>query len=372
MERELDKAKKNAEEARSQWESLRKERDFHRENFSKTVNEKNAILNDYKTLNNLHEDFVSKIDDLKLKYEHLCKSKSLMKLDAEKLTREKEQKTSEKNKLQSELERFDFKIKKELEEEENKNRIFNLPGVSGKEKTPWPSDVRNNLYLLKNYNPMNINLNISKQIKAHETKPASCMAVHFKMHVVATGGDDATFKIWDMKNNEELASEIGHSDYITGIDLHPKGMFLATCSGDSTVKLWDLYNLKAKSTFYDHNAVVWSVKFHDTGDFILSCSEDSSIKLFDLNHEKCRAKYMGHTDSVNKISFQPFTNYFASCSADKSISIWDMRLGLTVQTFYGHMNNINDVIFNSRGDILYSCDADGVVKSWDIRKVAEM
>ena len=67
MERELDKAKKNAEEARSQWESLRKERDFHRENFSKTVNEKNAILNDYKTLNNLHEDFVSKIDDLKLK-----------------------------------------------------------------------------------------------------------------------------------------------------------------------------------------------------------------------------------------------------------------------------------------------------------------
>ena len=188
MRKELEKAKKNAEEAKSQWESLRKERDFHKENYSKTVNEKNAILTDYKTLNSLHEDFDSKIGDLKLKYEHLCKLKSLMRLDSEKLGREREQKTAEKNKLQLELERFDFKIKIDNEEKEKKNKIFNLPGLS-KERTPWPSDVRNNQYLLKSYNQMNLNLNINRQIKAHETKPASCISVHYKMHVVATGGD---------------------------------------------------------------------------------------------------------------------------------------------------------------------------------------
>lgn len=103
MVKELDKAKKNAEEAKSQWESLRKERDFHKENFVKTVNEKNMIANDIKTLKGLHEDFQSKISDLKLKYEHLCKSKSLMKLETEKLTREKDNKISLINKLQIEF-----------------------------------------------------------------------------------------------------------------------------------------------------------------------------------------------------------------------------------------------------------------------------
>ena len=92
MKKELEKANKNAEEVKSNWENLRKERDFHRENYIKTVQEKTNIANDIKTLQNLHEDFTSKIADLNLKYEHLCKNKSLMKLDLEKMRQEKEKK----------------------------------------------------------------------------------------------------------------------------------------------------------------------------------------------------------------------------------------------------------------------------------------
>lgn len=105
MVKELEKAKKNAEEAKSQWESLRKERDFHKENFLKTVNEKNMIARDIKSLKKLHDDFQSKISDLKIKYEHLCKSKSLMKLETEKLIRERDKRLQDINKMQYELER---------------------------------------------------------------------------------------------------------------------------------------------------------------------------------------------------------------------------------------------------------------------------
>lgn len=93
---------------RSQWESLRKERDFHKENFVKTVNEKDLIAKDIKSLQTLHEEFGSKIDDLKYKYEHLCKSKSLMELENDKLEKEKTFKSTEINKLQFELEKVYF------------------------------------------------------------------------------------------------------------------------------------------------------------------------------------------------------------------------------------------------------------------------
>jgi WD40 repeat protein len=369
MEKELDRAKKNAENAKSQWESLRKERDFHKISHKNTDEEKKAISNDITLLKAHHKDFQSKIDDLKIKYEHLCKSKSLMRLELEKIEKDCESKAMEINKTQLEIEKIETKAKAHPEIVEKKVKFNQVlrPG----EKTPWPKDIRNNLYLMQNYSAINATPSISKSIKGHD-KPIGCISVHIKKHVVATGGDDATFKIFNMLTYDELASGLGHNEYISGIDIHPRGLFMATCSGDHTIKLWDLFNMKVKSTFYDHNGTVWSTKFHDTGDFLLTSGEDASIKLFDLNTLKCRSHYQGHSDAVNKINFQPFTNYFASCSADKSISIWDMRLGLTVQTFYGHINTVNDVVFNSRGDMLYSCDGDGIIKVWDIRKVSEV
>ena len=369
MKNELEKANRNAEEAKSNWESLRKERDFHKENYLKTVQEKANIANDIKTLQKLHNDFTSKISDLNLKYEHLCKNKSLMKLDLEKMKKEKEKKEKEILKLQEEINMLDLKSKKESKDQ----KIMVLPYKATRpgEKTPWPSDIRNNIFLLQNCSTFSSSpTQTGKVIKAYE-KSASCMTVHIKKNVVATGGDDAVFKIYDMSKCEELASGSFHTQYISSIDIHPKGSYLATASGDYTINLWDLLSLKVKAQFCS-DSVVWSCKFHDTGDFLLASTDEGIIKLYDLNVCQQRSVYRGHTDSVNKINFQPFTNYFASCSSDKSISIWDMRMGLTVQTFYGHLNSINDVVFNARGDMLYSCDADGLIKAWDIRKVSEV
>lgn len=84
---------------------MRKERDFHRDNFQKTVHEKELITNDIKTLKNLHEEFHSKISDLKCKYEQLCKTKSLMRLDTKKLENEKNNINTEIIKIHNELEK---------------------------------------------------------------------------------------------------------------------------------------------------------------------------------------------------------------------------------------------------------------------------
>ena len=84
---------------------MRKERDFHKENYLKTVNEKELINKDIKTLKKLHDDFQSKISDLKNKYEQLCKSKSLMRLDTKKLENEKNQINTDIIKMHNELEK---------------------------------------------------------------------------------------------------------------------------------------------------------------------------------------------------------------------------------------------------------------------------
>jgi hypothetical protein len=191
---------------------LRRERDFYIDNFTKTENEKKLITADIKTLENLHEEFTAKTSDLKIKYEALCKSKSLMDLETNKLIREIDASKNEIEKLQKEMDQLDEKIKMETEGSDFKIKMPLAP-VKKSDKTPWPKDVRNNIYLLQSYSPMNSAPGIIKPMKAHD-KPIGCMAVHMRKHVIATGSDDCSFKIFNMQNNEEMASAVAHSVHI--------------------------------------------------------------------------------------------------------------------------------------------------------------
>lgn len=71
----------------------------------KTVKEKELINLDIKSLKKLHDDFQSKISDLKNKYEQMCKSKSLMRLDTKKLENEKNHINGEIIRMHNELEK---------------------------------------------------------------------------------------------------------------------------------------------------------------------------------------------------------------------------------------------------------------------------
>lgn len=82
---------------------MRKERDFHKEFYLKTKGEKELISNDIKTLQELHTEFQSKIDDLNKKYQQICKSKSLMELDVRKLDSDCKKKALLVDQLQNEI-----------------------------------------------------------------------------------------------------------------------------------------------------------------------------------------------------------------------------------------------------------------------------
>ena len=196
MQRELEKASHSAEEVKSNWDNLRKERDFHRENYVKTRREKENITKDIKTLQSLHSDFRLKIDDLNLKYEHLCKNKSLLKLDLEKMKKERDRKESEILRIQEEINNIDIKSKKsKLGNRDEKIVALPYKRTRPGEKVPWPHEIRNNIFLLQNPGSFSGAPNCVKNIKAYDSSSASSLTVHIKKNVVATGGDDAVFKI---------------------------------------------------------------------------------------------------------------------------------------------------------------------------------
>lgn len=85
MRDELTGAKVVAEQAKSTWEKLRKERDFHKTHQNRVNEEKVVIGENIKKIKIVHEEYEEKIEEIKKKLQTSVKEKALLKLEKDKL-----------------------------------------------------------------------------------------------------------------------------------------------------------------------------------------------------------------------------------------------------------------------------------------------
>ena len=363
---EVKQMKDIAGRAQGTWDKFRKERDYHRMNHNRVVQEKNILVTDLKRLKNHMKAYEPAIDELKRKYELMIREKMLIKLERDRLklrVKVLDDQVSHLTQLSTQDNTSPSIIKDKNRSatlKVRKQAIFPLEETIINPYTNLEFDVAEvNNFLLK------------KSFKGH-LNSVSTIAFHPKKPIFATGSDDEVWKLWTLSDCELVMSGEGHKGWLSGLHFHPHGSHLATSSGDSTVKIWEFAQARCSTTFTEHTQAVWGCEFHYAGDYLATCSMDHTIKIWDLIANKCRQTLRGHVDSVNAICWQPYSSNVCSASGDKTVSIWDGRTGLCVQTLYGHTNSCNHVAMTNQGNTIVSCDADGIIKAWDVRMVSEL
>ncbi|MCJ1464442.1 hypothetical protein MMC07_003055 [Pseudocyphellaria aurata] len=207
--------------------------------------------------------------------------------------------------------------------------------------------------------------NCDQNLKGHSS---GISAVSFSPngHLVASGSDDSTVRLWDVITGFCRSTLQGHFSGVSAVAFSPNGRLLASGSFDSTVRLWDVTAESYQNTFEGHSSGVRAIAFSPDSQLIASASDDSTIRLWDTVTSTCRNTLEGHSDWVRAIAFSPDGHSVASGSRDATLRLWDVATGSCSSILKGHSSGIYAVAFSANGLLLASASGDSKVRLWDV------
>ncbi|CBH16612.1 paralyzed flagella protein 20 [Trypanosoma equiperdum] len=366
----------------------KKERDFHRANHNRVVQEKNKLLKLLRQAQSHAEDLNPTLNELRQKCEALHKGKTMLSIERDKLEAKVLKLEKQVESLEQQLKLHETTRTKEPSPRQRDKQVAKVDGTKsgtkgGKSATRagdaaadtfrWPPDERrrpanaSGAFLAPTEPSSWI---CQSSFKAH-SMPVTKIAMHPEKPAVVTSSDDGTWRLSALPQGELVMSGDGHKSWVSSVVMHPTGTMVATASGDKTVKLWDFAKNGCRLTLKAHCDGVWCLDFQETGLLLASGSLDQTARVWDVTTGKCRQTLRGHVDAVNGVAWRQYTNTLCTVSGDKTVSLWDVRANCCSQTLYGHRNAVQSVTTVGPTTNVATCDADGVVMLWDTRRMEQ-
>jgi formylglycine-generating enzyme required for sulfatase activity/WD40 repeat protein/endonuclease YncB( thermonuclease family) len=251
-----------------------------------------------------------------------------------------------------------------------------------------------------------LKLELRATLKGHR-QAAMCLAFSPGGTLLASGGAEPTFKVWDLATGKELVTfpppEEGR--FARWVVFSPDGKALAFSWDDGAIQLWDtvkrggpvvlakqafdtpalafspdgrtlfcsgkhitLWEVatgKALAVLTGHSRHIKALALSPDGKTLISGSFDKTVRLWDVAARKQRALLERHKRNVWCAAFAPDGKTVASGDVVGVITIWDAAAGRPRATAQGGPKGISALAFSPDGKILASTDRDGVLRLWD-------
>ncbi|KAF2019219.1 WD40 repeat-like protein [Aaosphaeria arxii CBS 175.79] len=193
-----------------------------------------------------------------------------------------------------------------------------------------------------------------------------CAAFSPDGHLIGTGAQDNTVKIWS-KDASQLHSMEGHAASINKVIFSSNNQLLASASVDKTVRVWNAVTGTLYHALRGHSDNVRSIRFAYDDQLLLSCSTDKTAAIWDVETGILLNRLVGHADTVNDVIVSPVDlTLVATCSADSTVRIWQVSSEPTCQILEGHSDAVNCISFSSDGKFIASDSADSTIRLWNV------